>query len=106
MKKEIYGEQTQQVPIKASYDTVGITSILLNEMLDELKAAQNEKETILTWIQKITEDGTLEQNAAEIRTRMSANLERFKKVIAEISSLALDMPKGAVKKGLKQNGKQ
>jgi DNA-directed RNA polymerase specialized sigma54-like protein len=72
---------------KETYDTVGIVSVLLNDKLDELKACQAEKESLLEWIDKITREGLLEQNAAKIREYMAANLQRFQKVVAEIEAL-------------------
>jgi len=74
---------------KETYDTVGIVSVLLNEKLDELKAAQTEKESLLEWISSLALDmpagAVIDKTlAAQIRSHMAANLQRFQKVVREI----------------------
>jgi len=72
---------------KEIYDKVGTVSVLLNEKLKELKSCKEEKEELLKYIDQLTEQGLLEKNSKIIKEKMSASLERFKKVVAEIEEL-------------------
>lgn len=72
---------------KEIYDNVGIISVQLNEKLNELKACQTEKEAILKWVDELNKQNALEENAKLIRNKMAENLEKFKKVVAEIEEL-------------------
>jgi len=72
---------------KETYDSVAQKSLALNGALNELKACQAEKESLLALIDKMVKDGTLEKNAAQIREKMAANLARFKSAVAQIEKL-------------------
>ena len=72
---------------KETYDYVGTVSIVLGQKLDELKACQEEKKSILAWIDNLTAQGLLEENAELVRSKMSASINRLAKVVAEIESL-------------------
>ena len=72
---------------KEIYDKVGTISVLLNEKLKELKSCQEEKEELLKYIDQLTKQGLLKKNSRIIKEKMSASLERFKKVVAEIEEL-------------------
>lgn len=73
--------------MKKVFDEVGTVSVLLNEKLNQLKLCAEEKASILKWIDDLTKQGLLEQNAKIIYEKMSFNLENFKKVVAEIEEL-------------------
>lgn len=70
--------------VKEAYDSVGTTSVLLNDLLDELKACQAEKEALLAWISSLDMSAKDKTTVDKIRNKMSANLERFKKVVKEL----------------------
>ena len=62
-------------------------TMVLNELITELKDCQAEKEEILSAIELFKSQGKLEKNYPLIRERMKNNVERFEKVVAKIEKV-------------------
>lgn len=72
---------------KKIYDKVADTSIIMNEYLKKLEACQKEKTKILSWIESLKKDGTLEEKQQEVEKKMNANIKKFEKIVYQIIKL-------------------
>lgn len=69
------------------YDKVANVSEQLNELLDELKECEKEKQSLLDLTSDLTNQGMLAQHENQIRAKMADNLERYKKTVRAIEQL-------------------
>lgn len=66
---------------------VGAVSAKLTQLLKKLEKCEAEKQEILKWIDELTKNGKLEENAKLVEKRLDESLSKFEKVQHEIENL-------------------
>ena len=72
---------------KELYDKIGTVSVKLSHYLKQLQDCENEKESLLQWIDGLKAKNELEQNASIVRKKMASNQARFEEVVTKIEQL-------------------
>ena len=72
---------------KELYDKIGTVSVKLSRYLKQLQDCENEKESLLQWIDELKAKNELEQNASIVRQKMASNQARFEEVVTKIEQL-------------------
>ena len=72
---------------KELYDKIGTVSVKLSHYLKQLQDCENEKKSLLQWIDELNAKNELEQNASIVRQKMASNQARFEEVVTKIEQL-------------------